>query len=177
MKFAGKLATGVAAVVMTSTAAMAADVIVIPPPAPPPPVVPAPAVSPFAGLYVGGHYTRGFVNGGTNAVGAQAGYNFVNNSFLVGVEGRVGAAFNNGPNLYAEIGARAGFVVGQSFLLYGAASIGVVPNFNFNYRTLGAGVEFALGGNVSLFGEFRRVNQLNGATTFNQVTVGLNFHP
>ena len=84
MKLASKIAAGVTALVLTSTAAMAADVIVVPPPAPPPPA-PLPVVSPFAGLYFGGYYTRAFAPPPFQSIGAQVGYNFVRGSLLFGV--------------------------------------------------------------------------------------------
>jgi hypothetical protein len=176
MKLARTIAAGVTAVVLTSTAALAADPIIIPPPAPPPPMAPVPVVSPFAGLYLGGYYTRTLNIGPFQSVGAQAGYNFVTNALLFGVEGRVGYAFGQG--LTADIGGRVGVVLADRFLVYGGASIGTVPSAGpFNFWTVGGGGEFMLGDTISLFGEFRRVSSIPAGTTFNQVTFGLNFHP
>jgi hypothetical protein len=177
LKLAQKLLTG-AAVMLTATSAMAADPIIIPPPAPPPPMV-VRVVSPFAGLYLGGYYTRTLPpTGPFQAIGAQAGYNFVRNVLLLGVEGRVGYTFGQG--LSADIGGRVGIILGERFLVYGAASVGIVPSVPFNYWTVGGGAEFILGDTISIFGELRRVGPLPGGVQpapFNQVTFGLNFHP
>ena len=172
-----KLIVGVAATMLTATAAMAADPIIIPPPAPPPPFVPAPVVSPFAGLYLGGHYTQS-INFGPpfRAVGGQVGFNIVNGALLFGGEARVGYVLAPVNSLYLQGNGRVGFVLGDMFLLYGTAGVGTVTGPGFNYFNYGGGAEVAFG-NIGIFGEITRVQQFGGGATFNKFAIGLNFHP
>jgi hypothetical protein len=176
MRAIRKLIVGIAATMLSATAAYAADPIIIPPPAPPPPFV-APVVSPFAGLYFGGHYTQTISVGPFRAIGGQVGFNVVNGALLFGGEARVGYVLSPINSLYLQGNGRVGFVLGDMFLIYGTAGIGSVFNAGpFNYFNYGAGAEVAFG-NIGIFGEITRVQGFGGGPTFSQFSIGVNFHP
>ena len=177
MRAIRKLIVGVTATMLSATAAYAADPIIIPPPAPPPPFV-APVVSPFAGLYFGGHYTQSIAFGPPfRAIGGQVGFNVVNGSLLFGGEARVGYVLTPVNSIYLQGNGRVGFVLGDMFLLYGTAGIGTVPGAGpFNYFNFGGGAEVAFG-NIGVFAEITRVQQIGGGANFNKFAIGVNFHP
>ncbi len=109
-------------VVGTAVSASAAD-IPMAPMAPPPPPPMAPAFD-WSGPYVGAF--TGYTLGPAWIVGAQVGYNWQFDRFVVGLEGRVGVA-PLVPALFTTVSARAGFLVAPKFLIYGAAGVGYTP--------------------------------------------------
>ena len=152
-------------------AASAADlpVMVVEPAAPPP----APVFS-WAGPYVGAF--GGFTFGLVGDAGLQAGFNFVNGGFVAGVEARAGVGFA-GPVFFTTVGGRAGFLVGERALLYGAAAVGYLPVIPAFFYTAGGGTEVAVGTNLSLFAEARALSAFGGGCCLLTIQAGFNWHP
>lgn len=171
------LAGAVGSLMLASTGALAADIAPIVPPAPAPMIIPPPAPGfDWSGLYVGamGGYTTGAQ---VWTAAGQVGYNFVNGNMLYGVEGRFGATnLGNGALFVASGNARVGFIAGDRTLIYAAAGIGYIPSVSAGFYTVGGGAEFAVGQNVSLFGEARYIHGFGGGNGTAQLNFGLNWH-
>jgi hypothetical protein len=128
----------------------------------------------WSGIYFG---VYGGYFWGPNVIqaGAQVGFNMVRGSFLAGLELEAGPVFAGGAFSYqAEADARLGFVLGQRFLLYGLAGIGIVNGIA--YWAAGGGAEIGIGNALSVFAEGKYVAQLTGVGTGLIVQGGLNWH-
>jgi len=158
MRRAGKIATGIAALMMTAGSAVAADVPqVIVPIAPPPPAA-APGfdwAGPYFGGYLGAVFDPGF---GFFDAGLQAGYNWVLGNVLVGVQANVGFFFDVNPwansPIYVGVDARVGTFVGDRAVVYATAGIlrAINPGPGFGVP-FAVGVEVAVRDALSVFGE------------------------
>jgi hypothetical protein len=115
-------------------------------------------------------------------VGAQAGFNFVPGSFLVGVNFDAGASIIGGAIFIGDVTGtiRLGGFISPDVLLYTAFGFGThFPYFaGTNATVLGAGAEVAIGTNLGLFGELRRYRILGGppASAYSELRIGMNFH-
>lgn len=113
-------------------------------------------------------------NVGQRETGVQVGYNFAGGGPLLWGFEVVTDHFNLPlAQVSAEFNGRAGFTFGN-VLVYGEAGVGTIlltPYWNF-----GGGVEFALGNRLSLFGEFKRLIDMTGGASQNQILGGVNIH-
>ena len=175
MKRTGKIAASAAALMMVAGSAFAADVPqVVTPVAPPPP--PAPTFD-WAGAYVGAH-VGDFLGPSPLNFGVHGGFNIVNGNLLYGVDARA-SAYCCGFVLYeAIVRARAGFLLGDRLLVFGAAGIGL-SDFDFGVE-FGGGVEYAIGSSLSLRAEVNALFDFGGGFGLEYPlfwSVGLTFHP
>jgi opacity protein-like surface antigen len=176
----GKRTLAAGAILLASVvAANATDITPIAPPPPPPPP-PAPVFS-WDGFYVGGYGGLIHAFGAAIAqVGAQVGFNFTSGAFLGGVE--LQAEWRGPPAFASHFGvganARAGFIIGTNFLVYGEGGIHWQSLFApGTYWTAGGGAEMALGTAISIFAEAAAVGTFTGFCCALQVQAGLNWHP
>ena len=174
MRFRRAALLGLVGSAFIATSAIAADVppVVVAPPAPPPPV----AIGfDWAGLYVGAH-GGDFLGPSPLNFGLHGGFNVVNGRLLYGVDARVSLYGFGPPSLYEVIArARAGFLLGDRLLVFGAAGIGLADGpFGFE---LGGGAELALGQRLSIRAEMNWLFDGGGLAIPPFWTVGLTFHP
>lgn len=149
-----------------SSTAMAADLIIDAPPV----MYEEPASygldGPYAGVYIlGDSHTSSF------GAGVVLGANFVNDGFLLGIEGDLAVTSN--PDWYGQVVGKAGFAVDDSVAIYGLAGIGYSTHDDF-YVPVGLGAEFMMTESISLKaqGEYH----FDGAHDSLVGKVGLNFH-
>ncbi|MCP8882318.1 porin family protein [Devosia sp. XJ19-1] len=162
-------------------AAMAADLITIP--------TSTQAELPIAdvgfdwsGFYAGVH--GGAQNGSISDVqyglGAQAGVNAQFDFYLLGAEVAVtGLAANGtvGETSYGQILGRAGLVVSDNVLVYGAGGYGIDLGTPAEQDALlGGGVELAVTDNVSVRAQYLHGFPIEGGNTKDQFTVGASYH-
>lgn len=113
----------------------------------------------WTGAYVGGFGAVSFGPGGTwITAGTLAGYDVQFGNIVLGVNFRGGYNFIGGPlSINLEGGARAGFAVTESILVYANVALGWVgPTPDWPYYSFGGGVEMALSDTLHAFGEVRR---------------------
>lgn len=172
------LAAGALALSVSAGAALAADVPQVAAPTIAPVVVPPPMPAfDWAGFYVG-------TSGGTNyvgippyQVGGQAGFNIVRNRLVLGAEMRIGGFLGFASfDLQLEGLGRAGFLVRDRVLVYGAAGLGHVVCCNFTYWFASAGVEVGIGDRLSAFGEARIYDDFVGGPIGYMLRAGINVH-
>ncbi|MGD9740434.1 MAG: outer membrane protein [Bauldia sp.] len=175
------LAVTAGTAVLASAGAFAADVgpIVVPEaPAPAPAPIVEPAGFDWSGFYLGA--LGGYRIGPSDwSIAGQAGYNFVaGGNLLFGVEARAGVTGlgGDGTEFAAMIGGRAGFIAGDRLLLYAATGLGYRPSEPQWSWNVGGGAEFALGQNLSIFGEARYARPFGEGEGGTQINVGLNWH-
>lgn len=101
------------------------------------------------------------------AAGVTAGFNIVRNRLLFGAEVRVGDFFPgeapSGFDIHVEGLGRAGFLIGDRLLAYGAGGVGTVfCCCGFTYWIAGGGLEVGLGERLSIFGEGRVFGPFSG---------------
>jgi outer membrane immunogenic protein len=119
------------------------------------------------------------------AFGIAGGYDFRSGNTVFGIELEAAesttedAGVEAGRDLYA--GARIGAVVSPTVLIYAKAgytnaraSVSGLGGVNFDGVRAGAGVEFMLGGNLSMRAEYRYSNYEDGLSR-NQGLLGLGF--
>lgn len=125
--------------------------------------------------------------------GAGIGYDIQADGWVFGVEGEyadsstktnLGGGFRVVSDRDLYVGGRVGFVAGDSLLVYAKAGYtnarletdgpGADFGVNLDGFRLGAGVEFALGTNLFVKGEYRYSNYESGGTR-NQGLVGVGF--
>lgn len=136
------------------------------------------AIGGFDSIHGGGDSESGI------AFGVAGGYDFRTGGAVIGVELEAAEStvsdggVEAGRDLYA--GARIGGVVGERGLLYAKvgytnarASFGGL-GVNFDGIRAGAGVEWMLGGNLSIRGEYRYSNYEDGLSR-HQGVIGLGF--
>lgn len=161
------LTATVAAAALSSTA-MAADLIIDAPPAV---YDEAPASygldGPYAGVYLlGDSHTSSF------GAGVVLGANFINDYFLLGIEGDVNVT--TAPDWNGQVVGKAGFAVSEGAAIYGLAGFGYGTHAG-TYIPVGIGAEFMMSDNLSLKaqGEYH----WNGGAHDSVVgKIGLNFH-
>jgi hypothetical protein len=128
----------------------------------------------WAGAYVGAN--AGWWRGSPWTVGVQAGYNFVFNRVLVGIEGRFDYAGGFAPPMYVAAAGRVGFLIGDRALLYAQAEIGTAIGGLAGWGA-GGGIEFGVGRSVSIFAESLVYGAFGGVCCGVSVVGGLNWHP
>jgi opacity protein-like surface antigen len=167
------LLAGVAALGFASTA-FAADAFI--PIADP--IYDSPLFS-FEGAYFGGYLGAGFAGNPVDTYGVGGGYvgvNFmISESFLAGIELQGGVWGNqNDFGFDGHILGRAGVVVGDSVLIYGAGGIGVVgPTPVF---TGGGGLEFAISEGLAVRAETLAVTDWGFNDYAVKTTLGLTWY-
>lgn len=127
----------------------------------------------WSGLYFGtlGGWSTTF---GLSEFGVQVGYNFAWDRFVAGLEIETTHPGAGGALINASLNARAGYAVGDRVLVYGEAGIGewlFVPTY-----TLGGGVEFAVGDQMSLFAEAKAQGFIGGGIFGTVIRGGVNVH-
>ncbi|HTJ58811.1 MAG TPA: hypothetical protein VL418_14770 [Devosiaceae bacterium] len=130
----------------------------------------------YAGVY--GSYSHGAVSGDQTGLGIDAGVNVTFNYVLAGaevsVEGLQGGA--GGTGSVKGIG-RAGLLVTDNALLYGAAGYGIDAGpDNQGDALVGAGLEYAITDNMSVRGQYLHGFPASGADSKNEITLGAQFH-
>jgi outer membrane immunogenic protein len=169
------LALGIVGSALVTTSVLAADLP--PPPAgapPPPPPMAAPAFD-WSGPYIGA-YGGVFLPATAGQAGIQAGFNVVRGRFLAGLEAQVGAVFGGGGFTYeAYLNGRLGFILGDRFLLYGEAGVGMLGGIFI--WTGGGGMEIALREAWSIFAEAKAIGVFGGGgIAAYTVQGGINWH-
>lgn len=137
------------------------------------------SVSVWDGIY-GGISAVGVMTSPDNQYGLQGtlGFNGGSDFFLLGVEGSV-LGLNDGGSFTAQgqVLGRAGLVLSEEFMIYGAA--GVAQEFSGGSDTfglLGGGIEVAISDDVTLRGQYLYGNELGGAPDQQQVSIGALWH-
>ena len=150
-----------------SSSAMAADLIVDTPPM----MYDEPASygldGPYAGVYIlGDSHTSSF------GAGIVLGANFVNDSFLLGIEGDL--SVTTAPDWNGQVIGKAGFAIDDSVAIYGLAGIGYGTHAGA-YVPVGVGAEFMMTESLSLKAQGEYHWQSGGHDSL-VGKVGLNFH-
>ena len=159
------LATAAAAAL--SSATQAADLIIDAPA-----IYSQPAASygldgPYAGVYVlGDTHTSSF--GGGVVLGA----NFINDSFLLGIEGDL--SVTTASEFYGQVVGKVGVAASDTAAFYGLLGAGVDTHSGF-YVPVGVGAEFMVADNLSLKAQ-AEYHWTNGAHDTFVGKLGLNFH-
>lgn len=130
----------------------------------------------YAGLY-------GTVHGGAAAtqygVGLSAGVNAQFDFYLVGAEVSVSGITDGavGETASGQILGRAGLVVADGVLVYGAGGYGIdLGPPNADEAVLGGGLEFAVTNDVSVRAQYLHGFPTVGGNPSNQFSLGANFH-
>jgi len=171
-----KIALGALASMLLGSTAMAADLM-----APPP--VEAAMTSDWTGGYIGAGIEADHDQGSGNNFGeidAILGANFQSGMFLAGVQGWVGYDRNltsgGGDQWTAGIEGRAGFVVGDTALLYGALGYEYYAGSGNTYYMPGVGVEFMLSDSASVNLEYVHYMGANNSNVADGVRAQLLWH-
>lgn len=169
-----------AATLAIGASAQAADAIR---PIPVMPVAPVASAFDWNGLYAGisaGAQNEYNVPQTSWLLGAQLGVNASFDFFLVGGEVAVQDVFDT-PDTYAygEVLVRAGVLVSNEVLLYGAAGYG--SDFGAvtgpgSHILAGGGLEFAVTSDVSLRAQYLHGWAQGGGNDIHKFTIGANFH-
>ncbi|WDR03203.1 porin family protein [Devosia algicola] len=130
----------------------------------------------YTGIYSG---IKANQTGGTQyGLGVNVGVNAAFDFYLVGGEVAIeGLTGGPGSTSYAEILGRAGVIVADNVLVYGAAGYGIdlgVPNEQD--WLAGGGVEIAVGDSISLRGQYVHAFPGSGGNAKDQITVGAAYH-
>lgn len=130
----------------------------------------------YAGIYGVGQHTT--VNDTQYGLGVQAGVNAQFEFYLLGGEVAVhGLTGGSGNTSYGQILGRAGLIVSDDVIVYGAAGYGIDLGVPAEDNVLvGGGVEVAVGQNMSLEAQYLHGFPISGGNPKDQVTVGANFH-
>lgn len=144
------------------------------------PVADSPNGFDWNGFYAGVYGTYQRSPGGGDLFGAGIGFG-VNTTFdfvLAGAEIAVqGLGAGNGGTSYAQAVGRAGLLVNDNTLLYGAAGYGLDTGSPDESDLLaGGGLEYALTDAVSLRAQYLHGFPIVGANPKDQVTLGAQFH-
>lgn len=130
----------------------------------------------YAGIY--GVSQAGPLSGGQLGLGLDLGINVQMDFVLVGGEVAVmGLDGASGATTYVQALARGGLLASDDVLLYAAAGYGA--DLGAPVETdllLGAGVELAVGDDVSVRAQYLHGFPVTGANTKDQVTLGANVH-
>lgn len=130
----------------------------------------------YAGVY--GVAQNGQTSGTQYGLGAQAGVNAQFDFYLVGAEVAVqGITGNVGETTYGQILGRAGLVVTDDVVVYGAGGYGMdLGTPDESEALLGGGVELAVTDSLSVEAQYLRGLPVNGGNAKDQFTLGANFH-
>jgi outer membrane immunogenic protein len=167
------------ATLASATAALAADPIAYPTSAAPQAALPIYDDDGFDwnGFYAGVHGSAQLDGSDTRAgAGFDLGFNAALDLFLVGAEFSLNG-LSDGTDLtaYAQVLGRAGVIVTNDVLAYGAAGYGTDLGGTDDHVLLGGGLEFAVTDDVSLRGQYLYGLPVTGDAT-QQVTLGASFH-
>jgi outer membrane immunogenic protein len=132
----------------------------------------------YSGIY--GVYQHSPNGGGQYGLGIDAGVDATFNYFLAGGEVAVqGLGLGDGaaPTSYGQVLARAGVLVTDNTLLYGAAGYGIDLGTPAETDALvGGGLEYAVTDNVLLRAQYLHGFPLTGNNPKDQVSLGAQFH-
>jgi len=130
----------------------------------------------YAGIYGVGQ--RSPVGGDQYGIGIDAGVSTTFNFALVGaevaVEGLTGG--NVGTTAYVEGLGRAGILLTDNTLLYGAAGYGGDVNTGEQDVLAGGGLEFAVNDALSLRAQYLHGFPVTGSNPKDQITLGAQYH-
>ena len=178
-QFAGVIAVSLASVAVVP-AAQAADVISYPTStAQEVPVASSDATFDWNGFYAGvyGAYRHSPAAGDQFGVGIDAGVNVTFNYVLAGAEISVEGLGGNDATSYVSGVGRAGLLVTDNALVYGAAGYGLDTGpADESDALVGGGLEYAITNNLSLRGQYLHGIPVTGANPKDQVTLGAQFH-
>ena len=128
----------------------------------------------YAGLYGADRYSP--KGGNQYALGIDAGVNGIFDFYMLGGEASL-EGLAGGGNAYGKILGRAGVLVTDSALAYGAAGysldLGAADESDF---LAGGGIEYAVTQDLSLRAQYLHAFPITGADPKDQVTLGANFH-
>ncbi len=169
------------ALLLSGFAARAADLITYPTSSNQSlPVAEAPGGFDWSGFYAGvyGAYQPSAATGDRFGIGIDAGVNATFDFVLAGAEVAVQGLYGSGnAGAYAQVTGRAGLLVGDGALLYGAAGYGLDTSASNSGDVMaGGGVEFAVTDALSLRAQYLRAFPVAGSATQQQVTLGAQFH-
>ncbi|MEO5807161.1 MAG: porin family protein [Devosia sp.] len=163
-----------------TTGAFAADIITVPTSTPVEMPVAEPAGFDWNGFYAGvyGGLQGSPVGGQQYGLGVDAGVNTTFDFYLLGAEVAVhGLTGGVGNTSYGQILGRAGLIVTDDVVAYGAAGygidLGVPAESDF---LLGGGVELAVTDAVSVRAQYLHGFPITGGNQKDQFTVGANYH-
>ena len=127
----------------------------------------------YAGLYGAGQVSP--KGGNQYALGIDAGVNGILDFYMLGGEASLEGLTGGGA--YGKILGRAGVLVTDSALAYGAAGygldLGAADESDF---LAGGGIEYAVTEDVSLRAQYLHAFPITGADPKDQLTLGANFH-
>lgn len=144
-----------------------------------PVATPAPAYD-WSGFYSGiyGAYQHSPGGGDQYGLGIDAGVNTTFNYFLAGAEVAVhGLGGGAGATTYGQVVGKAGVLVTDNTLLYGAAGYGIdlgVPDESD--ALVGGGLEYAITDSVSVRAQYLHGFPVTGDNAKEQVSLGAQFH-
>jgi len=129
----------------------------------------------YAGVY--GAYRHSPAAGDQFGVGIDAGVNVTFNYVLAGAEVAVEGLGGNDATSYVSGVGRAGLLVTDNALVYGAAGYGLDTGpANESDALIGGGLEYAITDNLSVRGQYLHGVPVTGANPKDQVTLGAQFH-
>ncbi|MEP7240723.1 MAG: outer membrane beta-barrel protein [Devosia sp.] len=147
-----------------------------------PPAPAAAMTSDWTGGYIGvaGSWSQVQPSGDQSVdLNVVVGANLQTGMFLVGLEGHAGVDYDYtiaSTQGTAGIAARAGFVVGDAALLYGALGYDWYSGSGNTYYTASIGAEFMVSDSMSLDLRYTHGMGANNANTTDAVSAGLNWH-
>lgn len=163
-----------------ATQAVAADVVTVPTSTPIAVPVHDEGAFSWDGFYAGVYGVTDSSSAGQDqyGLGIQAGVNTQFEFLLAGAEVSVqGLSGDVGTTTYGQILGRAGLVVSDDVLVYGAGGYGLdLGAPEDDDLLLGGGLEVAVTDSVSLNAQYLRGVPLSGGDPTNQVTLGAKFH-
>ncbi|WDR07602.1 outer membrane beta-barrel protein [Devosia rhodophyticola] len=130
----------------------------------------------YSGIFTG--IQTNAIGGTQYGLGVNLGVNAAFGFYLVGGEVNIeGLTGGPGSTSYAEILGRAGVIVADNVLVYGAAGYGVDLGVPDEQDWLaGAGVEIAVGDDFSLRGQYVHAFPGEGSIAKDQFTIGAAYH-
>lgn len=130
----------------------------------------------YAGVFAG--VTDAEVSGTQYGLGVNLGVNATFDFYLVGAEVSVqGLNGEIGESVYGQILGRAGLIVTEDVVVYGAGGYGIdLGTPDEQDYLLGAGVELALTDSVSVRAQYLRGFPVTGDDASNQFTFGAQLH-
>jgi outer membrane immunogenic protein len=129
----------------------------------------------YAGVY--GAYRHSPAAGDQFGVGIDAGVNVTFDYVLAGAEVAVEGLGGNDATSYISGVGRAGLLVTDNALVYGAAGYGIDTGpANESDALIGGGLEYAITNNLSVRGQYLHGIPVTGSNPKDEVTLGAQFH-